>query len=617
MRARSGLRSRHCLRTLAVRLVLVGPLAWLLASASPLAAVERFFLDARIRAFPVAPAPDLVIVDADQQSLVRRGEWPWPRSLHAALVDKLLRWGARLVVFDIIFSSTSGRTAEDETLARALRRAGPGRVVLSSLWSEDADAGPDGVVRSQLETPLPQFTAAHGTADVAFDPDGTVRRTAPLVREGEPSLALAALRILDPARAREAEARWGAGGAVLPLPGGARSYPTVSYANVLDGVLDPRIDPALGLRAGSAPDYPSFFRGKVVFVGSSDVGQHDIFTTAAATNGSLTPGVELQATLLAALRSGTLVRTVPPWLNGALAALLAGLVPLALRLLPWRAGAALSLAAATLYVLLAWWLYGGAHVAIPIGPPLVTQGVTLASLLAVTLWEEEREKQQVRSTFGRYVSPRVIEKILNDPERYRSAAAERRAVTVLFVDLAGFTSFSERTAPEQVQAVLNDYLREMTACILAEDGVLDKYIGDGVMALWGGLEAGDPAADAKGAMRAALAMQGRLDALNETWGRDGFPSFAARIGIHSGEALVGNFGSELQVNFTAVGDVVNTASRLEALNKEFSTSILVSSDTAALAGGGFRLRSLGASAIRGRTGVVELFELLGAEGPDV
>src|SRR5262249_44061458 len=146
-------------------------------------------------------------------------------------------------------------------------------------------------------------------------------------------------------------------------------------------------------------------------------------------------------------------------------------------------GLFLALLAGLLYPAAAFALYGGAHLAVGIGAPLAALALSLAALLAVTLRGEEREKQRVRATFGRYVSPRVIEKILKDPERYRGASAERRRVTVLFMDIAGFTGFAETAGPEQVQSVLNDYLREMTACILAEDGILDKYMGDGVMAV--------------------------------------------------------------------------------------------------------------------------------------
>jgi adenylate cyclase len=337
-----------------------------------------------------------------------------------------------------------------------------------------------------------------------------------------------------------------------------------------------------------------------------------VFTTAATRGGALTPGVALHASLLTALRRDTLVRPVPPWLNALLSMLLVGVVAWLLGSRPWRTGLVLSLAAGGLYLLLAFGLYVSVHRAIGIGAPLVAQGLALACLLAVTLWDEEREKQRVRATFGRYVSPKVIDKILKDPVRYHSAMAERREITVLFVDLAGFTSFAERTAPEQVQGVLNAYLREMTACILAEDGILDKYLGDGVMAVWGGLGSTDPARDAARAMAAALMMQRRLAVLNQTWREAELPPFDARIGIHSGEALVGNFGSDLQVNFTAVGDVVNVASRLEALNKQFGTAIIVSGETVSRAGGAFRVRPLGSSAIRGRSEAVEVFELLSA-----
>lgn len=602
-------------RRVTLLLVLSSSLAvtGLLGLIGVLTPLERFLLDSRIRAFPVPPAQDMVIVDIDQQSLTRTGNWPWPRRIHAELVRRLTGWGARLIVFDVLFTGRSDPD-DDAALAQAIREAGPGKVVLASIWS-GTEESVGGSIRPHIERPLREFRAFAGTADFELDPDGAVRRAPPLVRNDEPSLAYSALQGLSLSEAARMERKWGTSGAIIPLSGGAQSYTTVSYVNVLDGIIDPRIDPALGNGDPSAANYASFFRNKIVFVGSSDLALHDIFTTATTGQGALTPGVEIQASLLAALRRDNLIRISPVWLDQLLSGLLALLAALGLYRFGWRRGLAVALLLAAGYGAVAVAAFP-AGVALAISGPLTATGITLVSLLAHTLWREEREKQQVRATFGRYVSPKVIDRILHDPQRYRAVSAERRYITVLFVDLAGFTGFSEQRRAEEVQQLLNSYLREMTACILAYDGILDKYIGDGIMAVWGSLGTSDRKADAAAAVRAALAMQRKMADLREEWHEAGLPEFEARIGIHAGDALVGNFGSELQVNFTAVGDVVNTASRIEALNKVYGTRVLVSREAAELAGPGFLLRPLGAASIRGRTEAVDLFELLG-EAEDV
>jgi adenylate cyclase len=590
----------------AIALAMVGLITLGLSRAGVLAALDRVLLDARIRAFPAKVDPQVVIVDLDEQSLARRGEWPWRRGVHASLIRKLTGWGAKRIVFDMLFTAPSGRPQEDAALAAAIREAGPGRVALASLWSGVA-VGKDGQPELQFDLPLPQFQAAHGLAAFSLDEDGTVRHSPPLEQQDEPVLALAALRTLSPESIEGCVKAWGSGGAVIPLPGKAGAYPTVSYANVLDGVLDPRVDPAFGTTGLRAPSYADLFRDRIVFVGASDVSLHDAFNTATTQGKGLTPGVELQASLFAALRRKNLVDVAPGQMDAGAAALLSLLAAVAMLRFRWRAGLAAGVGVATLYAGGGFIVFSGAHLAVGLALPLTALALTLVALLCVSIWDEEREKQHVRATFGRYVSPKVIERILKDPVRYRTAAAERRSVTVLFMDLAGFTGFAERSEPDLVQRVLNAYLREMTGCILGEDGILDKYVGDGIMAVWGSLGDGNPAEDARRAVRCAVVMQTRLAELNRGWLAEGMAELRARIGIHSGEALVGNFGSELRMDFTAVGDVVNTAARLEALNKEHGSAILVSGETARLAEPTPPPRDLGEAVIRGREGTLRLY----------
>jgi adenylate cyclase len=275
-----------------------------------------------------------------------------------------------------------------------------------------------------------------------------------------------------------------------------------------------------------------------------------------------------------------------------------------------------ALAAAALLALLAWAtqrLFATAGLALGGVYPL---GAILLCTIGGTLFRslrEEGEKRKIRHAFRHYLNPEVTDLVARDPGRLR-LGGERREITVFFSDIRNFTSISERLQPDVLGELLNEYLGAMTTIIFRHEGLLDKYMGDAVMAFWG---APVPAQDhARRCCRAALEMVRALAALHERWRRLGLPLLEIGIGINSGEAVVGNFGSAQRFSYTAVGDDVNLASRLEGLNKHYGTTILVSERTRAMIGDAFLCREIDRVRVTGRAQAITIHELLARRADD-
>jgi len=588
----------------------LGLVLWVLFSApwSPLAAVELGAGDLRVAAQQAVarPEPSIVVVDMDDTSLEALGEYPWPRRLHAHLVRKLHGWGARVIAFDVTFMTRGPNPAEDIGLRHAIQEAG--NVVLGGL-ERDVQAV-RGTVAQPTTYQAPFFEAANGEVSAYPDPDGAIRTFRLFGRSGAPTFDLAVLRAADPAAAARAERRFGKESVSIRFAGPPQTYPTVSYSLVLADVLDPRIDPAISPEADERTgSYADFFKDKIVLVGTSAPLLHDMFHTPFARGDSWMPGVEIHANAIDTLRRGDPPRAAPWWLGLALAA--GGSVAAVAvfgRLAPsWGLIGAVCLIVAFASVATFAFRLG---LDLPVLPPIAAAGLAWPAVYGRRFVVAEREKARIRATFSRYVAPRVVDEMLRHPDQLPTLRNERREITVLFTDIEGFTTFSETHPPDLVGERLNEVLSALTQVVFDHGGTLDKYIGDAVMAVWGNIGQSDPREDARRAVQAAIGMQRAMAGLRAAWAADGGAErLRIRIGIHSGEALVGNFGSPLKLDFTAIGDTVNTASRLEGLNKQFETSILVSGATAALVTGAVELRPLGESILKGKSTGTLVFEV--------
>lgn len=537
---------------------------------------------------PQRTALPVVILAIDEPTFQElQHTWPFPRSVHAALLKRLHDEGAAAVGLDIVFADPSTET-EDAALAQAIAETGP--VVLAAT-REKIDSSNAALWLDVM--PLQRFLDAGadaGDAGVEPDDDFVVRRV-PVAREGF------ALRLAQ----RAAEAR-----GKLPV---LRHFDWIGYRGPR-GTFDTRsyyqaLEPGL-LPAG-------FFKNKIVLVGRSartatelSRSQADLFNSPFGTAGGerLFPGVELQATLVDNYLMGAGLRSVS---DGWTLALVLLLVPLLLwgnrRLHP--AGAA-ALAAAQVAAIAgaSWWLFGRFQLW---WPPLLPAAAALAVYGAAALAGYafvRRRARQTRAMFAQYVPPAVVSRLIAQPELMR-LGGEAREVTLMFTDLANFTTLSEQLSAEQTVEVLTAYFNAMTPIVHATGGTVDKFIGDAVMAFWGA-PLDDPQ-HAEHAVTAAILMQQAMQVLVADLRARGLPPIHMRIGLHTGRVVVGNVGSEQRFSYTAIGDAVNLAARLEGANKAFGTGILLSAATAAQLPSSVALRALDDVVVKGKTEPVRVF----------
>ncbi len=595
-------------------------------------------LDLLFRGTPLpAASPEVVVITVDQPDLdffKKQGvSWPWPRQVYAPIIEFCQRGKARAVIFDVLYTEASVYgTDDDPRLAQAMAAAG--RVVLPLFLTREktgqsplakealAKAGlaitgapPPGLTKYRGMTlpipPLLNAAAALGNVECGPDPDGIYRRL-PLVGTFQgrflPLLAFAAFTHFQ----APGGWRFDTGGLVrgefrvpldrqgrllLKFRGPSRSHRRLSAANVIQSEVR--------LQHGKTPFYkPEDLAGKWVLVGFTAPGLLDMKPSPLA---PVYPGVELHATLLDNLLRGDFLRSAPFWVLWLWALVLAVAVTLtvffASRL--WATLAALALllglqvGLSLLAFRISWWVD-------PVGPGAAL-GLAFALAAAYSYATEGRQKQAIRRMFAQYMSEKVIAHLMAHPERLK-LGGERRRVTLFFSDLAGFTSLSERLTPEEVVSLLNDYLSRMTDIILAEEGTVDKFEGDAIMAFWG---APLPQEDqALRACRTALEQQAALLELNRIFREKHLPPLAMRIGLHTGEAVVGNLGSQNRFDYTVIGDTVNLAARLEGLNKFYGTFILVSETTAGECGDAVEFQELDRVAVKGRETPVVVYQPL-------
>ena len=600
---------------------------------APLRFVQQLDLwidDARLRStMPLTRDARIVIVDVDEASLARIGRWPWPRARLAALADELFEHQRAAVVgFDMVFSEPEAQAGGDAALAHALS----GRpAVLGYFLSDGPDTPRTGVLPAPLSaagtgsasgvSPMrwSGYTASIAALAAAApaagffnalpdDVDGVVRRLPLVAQVGDglrESLALAMLRLhaglpavrllpggieLQQGEQRLHIALDAQGAARVPYrgPGGPRggSFEYVRAADLLDGRV-----PAGALA------------GKLVLVGSSAPGVFDLRSTPVA---AVYPGVEVHANLLSGLLEGR-GPVAPDWSRGyevaqllAVAALLALLLP---RLRPvWGAAATLALGVALLG--LDQWLYRRHGLALPLASALLLSALAYAGISGWGMLAEGAKRRQLARLFGTYVPPELVARMARDPQRY-GMQAENRVLTVMFCDMRNFTRVSEALPPEELRALINRFFSAMTQEIRAHQGTLDKYIGDAIMAFWGA-----PVADADHALhavRAALAMIGRMESLNRELRERSLPEIGLGIGINTGLVCVGDMGSDIRRSYTVMGDAVNLASRVEALTRVYGIDILLGEATREAIGPRLPLVEVDRVRVKGKQQAVTLF----------
>lgn len=558
---------------------------------------------------PAVYNPEVVVAGIDNPTLrALRGSHPrLPRQVHAALIDRLTAMGARLIGFDVTFDQP-GDPVEDAILLESVKRSGR---VISNCYLKNDEAFSRLWIEGRAF--FREAARSEGFVDMPLDYDHFIRRTRLYAPKGDlpcrVSLALA-MYLADIGRqpsdveyrrthlllprveglAPVALALDHTGLSLIGFQGPPGTVPTFSVLEILEGKV-----------ATAA------IQDKCVLVGGVAEEFRDSFHTPFSKKGDM-PGVEIHAHILQNLFMNRLPRewTGPTWwlflLGLTMATALFSGWRKPERAVFWVAGAAL----AALVIVL--WLFPAQ--ALFLNPFDLWAALALGWLSALsldTLWLRQ-EKNTIARLFHRYVAPNLLDQLLEHPEAIALGGARRQAV-VLFADVRGFTRICEERPPEDVITFLNTYFNAVTQIIFDHGGVLDKYIGDGLMAFFGvPLASGR---EAEQAVRAALAIRQTLVKLRAEGQAVGdFPIQEIGIGINGGEVVVGNVGSEMHQEYTLLGDTVNVAARLEALAR--SGEILISSWVAQrLPPGVFRLEARGAMQVKGRRGEVEAFEVVG------
>jgi adenylate cyclase len=531
----------------------------------------------------------LVAINEEAMSAMKL-RLPWPRTLYAELVERVAQGGAAVIALDILFAEPS-KAEEDAALARSIASAG--NVVLAANYLYDENAAVRMWRRVDPIAPLLDAGALSGLARVPFDPDQFVRRIPD-----------------DP------DAFWRQIVKILQVKAPSHPVPPLPDDNAFirylgsDAIFDP-IPFHLVLEA-SPEDLKTAFGGRIVIVGrdlqaTAEIGmaQADMFATPFLPySGGLTSGIKVHATLVDNALSGAWLRSLGAVGNLGLGALAALLSFFAMRRWNPITGAVALLALTVLFAGLAWYGFAYQRVWMAVATPVAVASAIYFAYMARAYLTETRRKRELQRAFSLYVSPEVVEQIIDNPQKL-SLGGERREITIMFTDLQGFTSLTEKTQPEVVQQILARHFTMLTDVILPSRGTVVSFMGDGLMALWGA-PLDDPDHAFK-AVQAAIRMQEAMEGLRAELRAQGLPEIRMRVGINTCEAVVGNMGSNTRFSYTAMGDGVNLASRLEGCNKLYGTPILVSGETVAKLGGRMPMRRVDRIKVAGKAVAVDVY----------
>lgn len=623
---------------LAGGLALIAVFALQIANFAPLVRTGQLLFDSYIRAAPrtYEPAP-VRIVDIDEESIQRYGQWPWPRTEVGRLVEKLGEAGAAVIALDIVFSepdrtsppqiaSQLERMNGDPAALETLRDLPDNDAVLASVFSQlpvvagffltnettERKAEPKAgfaVSGSEPGTavprhagailPLPSLESAaigSGSLTLTGDSDGIVRKAPLIARQRDqllPSLSLEALRVAQGAGAiivktSDGSGSWSGGRAeadVVSLKVGDFEVPVTAGGQLYMYYTEDqpeRTVPAWQILSGELDqaEMEANFAGQIVFIGAGAIGLRDLVSTPVRER---EPGVMVHAQAAEQMILGRFL-TRPDWAVGLERALVLALGLVLLLLLP-RLGAAKG---AGLGLLLAGATVGGSWFAFSERQYLLDPTFPILAVLAVyvtltvlTYYREERQRSYIHSAFDRYLSPELVKRIAADPSQLELGGEERQ-MTVLFCDIRSFSRISEQLAPQEITRFLIGFLTPMCDVLLAKRATIDKFIGDAILAFWNA-PLDDPD-QYEHAARAALKMIDRLESLNrEMAQRNDQPwpgDVSIGIGLNSGPCCVGNMGSAQRLSYSLIGDTVNLASRIEGLTKYYGVPIAIGASLA-------------------------------------
>lgn len=600
------------------------------------------------RKFTPEESPIIIVSINDQSAESVVDRWPWPRNYYAHFIRNMKAAGAKVVGIDVMFDAPdySGPEKDDE-FAAALAECG--NVVLAGKVSKAEQAGGRGQVQQAI-TPLYKFTEAGtpwGLVGVTNDADGVWRQY--LLEESIEqednvqkfySFGIEVLRkyydLPADAEVENTETYFKFGDKIIRkyrdysllinFQGPLKTFPYKSFDVCVDDAtfdlkpefdtdaFDMEADPDLGIPAGLL--HSGFFKDKIVLLGAELEELHDVFSVPISETRNiegqkletLMPGVEIHANAIYTMMTDDYVtlqsdvwRVIVVTLTCFIVYLLVSRLQKPLLALP------LFILIVAAIVVVAFYLFVSYNVHMQIVTPLLAVGFTYVGNTLFQYLGERREKATIRNAFGRYLPEKVVAQLIENPGLLK-LGGEERVLSILFSDVAGFTTISEKLTPVQLVHLLNEYLTAMTNIITKYDGIIDKYEGDAIMA-----EFGAPLHDDDHAIKAchaALEMQEKLVEMRVKWRKEGRPELHARAGINSGNVVLGNMGSESVFDYTVMGDNVNLASRLEGANKEYGTYIMISEWTQEFVKDHIITRELDLIRVKGKEKPVKVYEVL-------
>jgi adenylate cyclase len=575
------------------------------------------------------PTDDVALVLIDERSLGELGQWPWPRSTHARLIEALNHGGARVIVFDVLFAEKSD-PAEDAALVAAVKQAGnvvlgafaPGEGMLVEQAHTELLAGfalrPREVanrgraasvatLRGPLD-PLMRAVAGIGLAMAPPDRDGVLRHAFLAVHNDAdgllyPTLGLAggkaALSLPDDDISIDFSRRMRLGDAaivsldtrgraMINFTGGRGTREHISYVDVLEGRLE-----------------QGAVHNKIVLVGIGAHGLYDVHPNPFSPDFL---GPEFNADFIDNVLSDNFLTSASPGVNMLLLVLIGLIVTYLSANLRSITAAGVSAVTIVVFIAAVTWAFTSADMVIGMIAPTTTALLAYTLITLRRLTSEEVSRARLRKYFASYAPPEVVEE-LDAGIMQEKMAGTQSEITVLFSDIRGFTSIGSTMEPPRLVRFLNLYFTAMVGVVFDYGGTVDKFIGDGLLVLYNALT--EQPDHAKRAVFTALEMQKRVKLLNEEWADDGFPAIRIGVGIHTGDAVVGNIGPEMRMDYTAIGSTVSLASRTEGLTKDFGVEVIITDHTLAQLDDLVEVKALGATEVRGIPEPVEMYQVLG------
>jgi adenylate cyclase len=584
---------------------------------------------------PIKPGPETVIATIDEKSINRLGRFPWPRSTWGRVVDRLTEEGAKVIVFDVFFTEPEA-VASDDLFQRAVMQSG--RVVLpvvfdfteggykesgftdqkidflipSAYMAMKNTDDPSAIPQAKMALPtLLRFSSyAKAMAHINMNPDvdGTLRWEMLAVEyQGDyyAPIGLQAARIYRDVPMEKM---------VLDFSGevqvGDVTIPTDEFGRMLINYRGPnKTFPMYSISDLLDRDLPAgTFKDKIVLIGATAIGIYDLRVTPYSTNMA---GIEKHASVVDNILKGDFLRRAPDIdipLILAFTLILGILIPR----LGARSGAAVFIALFACYSGFVYYLFVAKGIWFSWVYPASALFFGYTSQTAYRFFTEERRARDIRKMFSSYVSKRIVDELIRDPNKAK-LGGDRKEITVLFSDIRGFTNFSEKHEPEEVVSLLNEYLGAMTNIVFEHDGTLDKFVGDAIMALWGA-PVGQPD-HAERACRCSLAMIRKLKELQAKWTAEGKYAIDIGIGINTGDMVVGNMGAEgKKMDYTVIGDNVNLGARLEGLTRKYNNHIIISEFTYEKVKHFVKVNELGSVTVKGKEKPVVIYDLVGIQG---